>query len=356
MDLGYILIILAQILGLVSWILLLYSYTKEDIDDLLYIQIFVAVFDVASYLLLGADAGLLICLIELIKTVLYYKTDKDDLIFKIGVVGYCLIGLLTVRHWYACLPVIGSIVDSWGTSKDSKLANVASIVSNSLWTAYDLIILSYIGAFNDIVVVVLNIFVLIFGYSKIMRISKLRIIKFDHLTKSNVDDIYDLDVKTYGIENTWDKKYQKQVYKKNPDSFFEIAYKQSFVGYINYLNIKEEEYETLKSLKEMPSTIDLDSIIKFKHNRKSYLLIESINAKKTYEDEETIKLIDKKFCSFLRAKRNRDVYIDGVIGYAISDFENSIYKELGFKKVKELKNKVTLYELDQSGIKESLAK
>ena len=66
MDTTLIIIIIAQVLGLISWLLLLYSYTREDIDDLLYLQIFVAFFDVASYLLLGADAGMLICLIELI--------------------------------------------------------------------------------------------------------------------------------------------------------------------------------------------------------------------------------------------------------------------------------------------------
>ena len=138
-------VIIAQILGLISWLLLLYSYTKEDIDELLYLQIFVAVFDVASYLLLGADAGMLICLVELIKTVLYYKTDKDRMIFWIGVVCYALIGMLTIDHWFACLPVLGSIIDSYGCSRDSKTANIASIISNALWVAYDIIILSFIG-------------------------------------------------------------------------------------------------------------------------------------------------------------------------------------------------------------------
>ena len=117
MEWSTVIVIVAQGLGLISWLLLLYSYTKEDIDDLLFIQIFVAIFDVASYLLLGADAGIFICLLEFVEVVLYYKTDKDRLIFKVSVVSYILISLLTFDHWFACLPVLGSIIDSYGASK-----------------------------------------------------------------------------------------------------------------------------------------------------------------------------------------------------------------------------------------------
>ena len=355
MELSIIIIIVAQILGLISWILLLYSYTKEDIDELLFIQIFVAVFDVASYLLLGADAGLLICLVELIKTVLYYKTDKDRLIFRIGIICYILIGFLTIKHWYACLPVLASLIDSYGTSKDSKSANIASIISNLLWTIYDIIILSYIGAFNDIVVILCNISVLYLGYSRLMRISKFRIVKYNYLTKNTVDKIYKLDLKNYGEDNLWDKEYQLDVYKKNKDSFFAIKYKHEFVGYINYLNIISDEYNRLKSLRTMPDIIDLDAIIEFKRNKKSYLIIESINVKKEYEKDKTIELIDKKLKSFLKMKKNRKIYIHGIIGYAITNFENEVYKNLNFNKVKDLKDNITLYELDEEDIKKYLS-
>lgn len=356
MDLSALIVIIAQILGLISWILLLVSYTKEDIDDLLLIQIFVAFFDVASYLLLGADAGLLICLIELIKTVLYYKTDKDDLIFRIGVIGYILVGILTVRHWYAILPVLGSLIDSYGTSKDSVKANMASIVSNLLWTWYDLIILSYIGAFNDIVVVICNVSVLLLGYSRIMKINKFRIVKYLYLNKQDLEDIYNLDAKNYGKENLWNKKYQLAVYKRNNDSFFAIKYKHEFVGYINYLNIVPEEYERIKKLGTMPDTIDLNTIIQFKRNKKSYVLMECINVKKEYEKDQTIELINRKLKSFINLKHNRKIFIHGILGYGLSQFEKDTYSKLGFKKIKELKDNIDLYELSGDNLKKYLSK
>ena len=354
MEPSFTVIVIAQILGLISWLLLLYSYTKEEINDLLFLQIFVAVFDVASYLLLGADAGMLICLVELIKTILYYKTDKDRLIFWIGLICYILIGFLTIDHWFAILPVLGSVIDSYGTSKDSKSANIASIVSNILWVIYDLIILSYIGALTDAIVIACNVGVLFLGYSRLLRIHKFRIIKYSYLSKKTIDNIYNLDLKNFGENNIWDKNYQMDVYRKNNDSIFIIKYKHSFVGYINFLNIIPEEYEKIKRKRTMPDMYDLDTIVPFKRNRKSYILVESINIEKQYEREEAIVLIDKKFRSFLRLKHSRNIYIHGILGYGFTDFEKQVYECIGFKKVKDLSDNETLYELDRESIKRCL--
>ena len=350
MGLSLTVLIIAQVFGLISWLLLLYSYTKEDIDDLLYIQIFVAIFDVASYLLLGADAGMLICLLEFAEVVLYYKTDKDRLIFKMSVISYILISLLTFDHWFACLPVLGSIIDSYGASRDSKTANLASIVSNTIWMVYDLIILSFIGAVTDLAVVMCNISVLMLGYSRILRINKFRIVKEQHLTKKTVNQIYDLDLKNFGEENVWDKDYQLQVFKKNTDSLYVIKFKHDIVGYINYLNTEIEEYERIKRIRKY-NNLDINKINKFKSGRKSYLVIESINIKKEFEKEESIDLIIKKIKYLLNLKHRQRIYIHGIIGIAINEFENNVYQKMGFIKIKDIDNNISLYELNEDEIK-----
>ena len=351
MDNSLIIIVIAQVLGLISWLLLIYSYSKEKLNELLFIQIFVALFDVASYLLLGADAGLLICAMELFKTILYYKTNKNNGMIAISIIGYILIGLLTIKNWYACLPVVASLIDSYGTAKDSKMANITSIISNTLWTIYDVIILSYIGALNDIVVVICNILFLFLDYARHIRISKFRIVKNNYLTKDTMNKIYKLDIKNYGKENLWDKEYQLKVYKQNSDSLFVINFKNNFMGYINYLNVINEEYERLKRARTMPDTLNLSKIIPFKRKKKSYIVFESININKAYEKQEAIELIKKKISSFLKSKKKRKIYIHGMLGYAITDFENEVYTSLNFKKIKNLKDNITLYELDEESIK-----
>ena len=350
MNLEFIIFLIAQVLGIISWLLLIYSYTKEDIDRLLYIQILVCLFDFISYLLLGADAGLFICLIELIKTILYYKTTKDNIIFYVSLISYFLIGLLTIRHWFAILPVIASIIDSFGTSKDSKSANVCSIISNTLWTIYDLIILSYVGAFNDIVVVICNILILLFGYNRLMRINKFRIVKYNSLSKKNIEDIYKLDYNNFGELYTWNKEYQEKIFKKNKDSIFAIKYKHELVGYINYLNITLDEYEKIKRMKKCPSKIDIESIIPYTSNRKTYILIESINIKKEYEKNQTIELIEKKLNSFIKTKYRQRIYIHGILGLALTDFEKQVFKKMNYEEVKKLEGNVILYELKHENI------
>ena len=348
MDTSYIIFVFAQILGLISWVLLLYSYTREDIDNLLYIQILVCIFDVASYLLLGAWSGFLICFVELVKTILYYKTDKDRLIFKVSLIFYFLIGLLTIKAWYACLPVLGSIIDSFGVSRDSKTANICSIISNTLWTIYDILILSYIGAFNDIVVVICNIIVLFVGYKRLTAISKFRILKYRYLSKKMVDEIYKIDLNNF--HKTWDKHYQLSIYRKNKDSLYIIEYKDKFIGYINYLSIDLHEYEKLKRIKTIPDKIDVNEVIPFKINKKNYILIESINIKHDYEKEKMVDLISNKIKSLIKNKHKRRIYIHGILGFALTNFEKDVYQKLNFKVVKKIDNFV-IYELDEDLIK-----
>ena len=350
MSVGLSMFIIAQVFAVISMILLLYSYTKENIDELLYFQILVSVFEITSYFLLGADAGLLICLIELVKTYLYYKTDKDNIIFNISIILYILVGLLVFKHWFAVLPVLGSIIDSYGTSKSSKAANICSIISNILWIIYDIIILSYVGAVNDALVIICNVLVLITGYSRVMRISKFRIVKTRYLSKKARGEIYELDQKNYGAENLWDKDYQYRLFKKNKDSFFLIIHKHSVVGYINYFNVTYEEYNRIKSIKKYSNYIDEDKILPFKSNRKAYIVIESININSSYEKDETIKLISKNIKYFIKDKYRKRIYIHGILGIALTNFERKVFENIDFSKVKDLEDDISLYELDESKI------
>ena len=67
--------IFAQIIGLISWGLLVYSYYKKNIDDILLIQVIGGIFEIIHYFLLGAFSGLVVVILELIRDYSYYKTD-----------------------------------------------------------------------------------------------------------------------------------------------------------------------------------------------------------------------------------------------------------------------------------------
>ena len=89
---GYMLLIIGNIAGIIGWLFLIYSYYKEDINNIILIQIISSVFYCLNYLLLGAYAGLLICLFELIKEIVYYKTDLDDYVYLGSLIVSFIIG------------------------------------------------------------------------------------------------------------------------------------------------------------------------------------------------------------------------------------------------------------------------
>ena len=172
MDITFV---LAQIFAVIGWLFLIYSYYKDDIQKLLRIQIIAISFDIISYILLGADAGLLICAFELIKAILYYKTDKDNYIFLFTLPIYGLIAWLSVGNdgLIALLPVVGSIIDGFVLTRNKTIATIGSIIASILWIIYDIFIMAYSAAAADTVLVISNIFVLTLGYSHILNINKL---------------------------------------------------------------------------------------------------------------------------------------------------------------------------------------
>ena len=89
----------------------------------------------------------------------------------------------------------------------------------------------------------------------------------------------------------------------------------------------------------------MEIYLKFKRNKKVFLVFESINIQKQYEKEEAVNLISKKINTFIKNKHTRKIYIHGILGFALTDFEKQIYENLGFVKLKEYENNVFLYEL-----------
>ena len=80
--------IIAQAMGFIALILLTVSYYRKDTNHILVFQKISTILFCLHYLLLGAYSGLLICIYEVIRDFLYYKTDKDKYIFAGCVLVY----------------------------------------------------------------------------------------------------------------------------------------------------------------------------------------------------------------------------------------------------------------------------
>ena len=344
--------IIAQAIYIIGWLFLVFSYYKDDIQKLLRLQIVACVLETASYFLLGAWAGLFACLLDLVKVVLYYKFDKDTLVFLITLPFYGVLMFFSIQEegMISLLPAIGGIIDGFVLTRNKTVATAGTIVASSLWILYDVITFAYAAAATDTILVISNCFVLFLGYSRILHIDKLHVIKCHYLSRSISSNILALDRDNYAPEYLWTIDEQKSTFNLNPDSIMLIRDKKRTVGYFNYITITEEEYERLQRALTFYQTLPAEGITTWRRRRKNYLLIESVCINKSYESQKMADLISKHFRRMLRYKRGQGYNVHGALLVAISDFEKTFANTIGASHLKDYREGEALYELDESAM------
>lgn len=156
--------IIAQIVGIIAWIILNLSYHRKTTNKILVFQITGNVFFCLHYLMLGAYSGLFICFIETLFDFGYYKTDKDKLLYVISVPVRIIGGLLTYRTVVDTLPICASLLDGYCLTKKKKVVVIGAIITYMLWVIYDICVLSLSGAITDGIIMMNNIIIFLFKY------------------------------------------------------------------------------------------------------------------------------------------------------------------------------------------------
>ena len=158
--------IFIQIIGFVAWILLGLSYYRKDTDHILVFQVISTILFCLHYFLLGAYSGLLICVYEVIRDYSYYKTDKDNYIFLGSALVYGVSAYLTFSSLLDLFPYFASLIDGFFLTKKRVIVVFGAIITYTLWLIYDLYALSYSGAITDGIIIVSNIYILLFRKEK----------------------------------------------------------------------------------------------------------------------------------------------------------------------------------------------
>ena len=167
-----------QLIGFVAWVLLALSYYRKDTNHILVFQIISTILFCLHYFLLGAYSGLLICVYEVIRDYAYYRTDADDYIFLGSVVVYGISAYITFTSVLDLFPYIASLIDGFFLTKKRVIVVLGAIVTYTLWLIYDLYAKSYSGAITDGIIIISNLYILIFRKDdKKVIVSKTPIIK-----------------------------------------------------------------------------------------------------------------------------------------------------------------------------------
>ncbi len=156
--------IFVQALDLIAWGLLVLSYYRKDTNRILTFQLLATFFYCLHYYFLGAMTGLAICVFEIIRDYLYYKTDKDDYIFLFSAIVFIIISFFTFETYANLLPIIAGLIDGYTLTKKKNVVVLGAVISYSIWVIYCFCIGSYAGALTDGILVVSNLSILLFHY------------------------------------------------------------------------------------------------------------------------------------------------------------------------------------------------
>lgn len=162
------------------------------------------------------------------------------------------------------------------------------------------------------------------------------------------NEIYSLDSSFYDKKYLWPIEYQLDVYERNKDSFIMVGYNGKLVGYLNYLCITKNKYDSIKKSNVIVDEYDLNDIVPFKKGD-NYLNINSTVIAEEHQNGECIKLINNHFINKLKEYELANIHIKGIEGTAISESGQKYLQNLGFKLEKKLDDNNYLYFIEDDG-------
>lgn len=326
--------ILAQIFGFLAWLCLLISYYRKNTNKILFLHIFSIVFYLLNYLFLGAWSGLFIIVLELIRDSLYYKTDKDNLIFLTTIPFYILLFVFAWGDYIEIIPIVASLFEGFTLTKKKSIIVPGAIIVYSMWIIYDLNVASYSGVLTDVLIVLSNIGILINMIQGFKETKNFKISSRFSLSLNSLNKMVELKKDIYAKDILLSNSYEEKLYNKNKDNFMFIKNKNELKGYITTIHVSKETKNKILNITELKDNYEniiLDS------NKGKIVIIDSIVLKEKYQNKTTEHLIIKTIYKLTKLHKN-------ILIIASTEFEKDIANSLSFNIVKKLSDNSIIYE------------
>lgn len=326
--------VLAQIFGFLAWLCLLISYYRKNTNKILFLHIFSIIFYLLNYLFLGAWSGLFIIVLELIRDSLYYKTDKDNLIFLFTLPIYVILIVFAWGDYIEIIPIVASLFEGFTLTKKKRIIVPGAIIIYSMWIVYDLNVASYSGVLTDILIVFSNIGILVNMIKGFQETKKFKISSRFSFGLSSLNKMLELKKDIYAKEILLSNSYEEKLYNKNKNNFMFIKNKNELKGYITTIHVSRETKNkilNINDLKDNYEDIILDS------NKGKIIIIDSIVLKEKYQNKTTEHLIIKTIYRLTKPYKN-------ILIIASTEFEKDIANSLNFNIIKKLNDNSIIYE------------
>ncbi len=336
--------ITAQVLGIISWVIFLFSYHCKKVNKVLLMQLISSLLDCICYALLNAWSGLLISVFELLKGFGYYKTDKDRYIFILTIPIYLLIAIVSNDGLLCFIPIFASLIDGYTIIISEKAAVVGGFFSNLLWVIYDLVILDYAGVLSDLTLVISNLSIILYGYKKFLNRKDVHTLMGKYISKNTISNLYKLDKQSYDNQFLWTKDKMFELYKIEKNSYILIKEKNNVIGYVNILSIKKNIYKYIFDIDKIYDDYKTSDIVPFIKKGNYYININSIVLKNEYQNKDSIEKIIKEINKFINIRKKKGYNIIAGYSYAVNAFEKEVLEKMEFSKIKNITNECFLYE------------
>lgn len=340
MDTQYI---IAQILGVIGWTLYLLSFHAKRENKVIFMQILASTFYGLNYGLLGAWSGLCVSALETIRSIGYYKTDKDKYIFRLSVPIYILIGIFSEESIIGILPIAASLIESYATLKSKKFMVVGSTIGMCLWITYGFFYADYVGILTDLLVLTSNISILLNGYSKFLRRDRVYTVSGIYISANTMEELHHLDKSYYDSQYVWDINNMKELYKSEKNSYILVKDNNKIIGYVNILNLTKDIYDKMKNAEELYDEFEAKDILNFELNKDIYLNINSIVLKSEYHNKDSVDKISHAIDKFIKMRQKKGYKIKEICSIAVNEFESSVLEHLEFEKIRDITNESFMY-------------
>ena len=147
--------VIIQLIGVIAYAILAFSYFKKKTKEIIYIQIFSTIGFAVHYYLLSGITGTIRNLISLLIQIIIYIFEKKEGKNKKILIFFTtplliLISLFTYENIYSIFPIIAStvILISFVLSNENTI-RISGIISALCWLIYAAIYKSYAGVFFE---------------------------------------------------------------------------------------------------------------------------------------------------------------------------------------------------------------
>ena len=335
--------LIIQLIGVIAYAILAFSYFKKKKKDILFIQIFSTIAFAIHYYLLGGMTATVCNLISLLIIIIIYFFEKHNgknkkILVLSTIPLLVLIALFTYENIFSIFPIIASsiVLISFITSNEDVI-RISGIISALCWIVYAIIYKSYAG----IIFEAFSMFSTSIAFVKNINLNNKKILKnkkviifdldgtlidsvniFNEIYSVLINDITEKNILADQIQDDWDefahqnipgnlfdnfliyldKKYSTELHDidilRKKYNNIEYEFLSEKIGYKKYakdvvLKIKEKGY-ILKSRIDIYNNINKKLINEFKINDAFDLILTSEDVKNKKPNPEIyLKVLEK---------------------------------------------------------------